>query len=61
MTTARKYLDILKEREPQLWKEPLKESNFTERDQSDIEKGLGCLIKVSLVLMAGMVSWGWLC
>ena len=41
MTTAKKYLDILKEREPQLWKEPLKESNLTERDLSDIEKGLG--------------------
>lgn len=41
MTTAKKYLDILKEHEPQLWKEPLKGSNLTERDVSDIEKGLG--------------------
>ena len=28
MTTAKKYLEILREREPQLWKEPLKESCF---------------------------------
>ncbi len=41
MMTARKYLDILKEREPQLWKESSKESSFTEKDLSDIEKGLG--------------------
>jgi hypothetical protein len=41
MTTAKEYLDILREREPQLWKEPLKESGFTEKDLSDIEKGLG--------------------
>ena len=41
MTTAKKYLEILREREPQLWKEPLKESGFTEKDLSDIEKGLG--------------------
>ncbi len=31
MTTAKKNLDILKEREPQLWREPLTESNLTER------------------------------
>ncbi|MCI8430954.1 MAG: hypothetical protein HFI16_12000 [Lachnospiraceae bacterium] len=37
--TAKKYLEILREREPQLWKEPLKESGFTEKDLSDIEKG----------------------
>ena len=41
MTTAKKYLEILREREPQLWKEPLKESGFTEKDLSDIEKGIG--------------------
>ena len=41
MTTAKKYLEILREREPQLWKELLKESGFTEKDLSDIEKGLG--------------------
>ncbi len=28
MTTAKKYLEILRERELQLWKEPLKESCF---------------------------------
>ena len=39
--TAKKYLEILREREPQLWKEPLKESSFTEKDLSDIEKGIG--------------------
>ena len=41
MTTAKEYLDILREREPQLWKEPLKESGLTEKYLSDIEKGLG--------------------
>ncbi len=41
MTTAKKYLEILREREPQLWKEPLKESGLAEKDLSDIEKGLG--------------------
>lgn len=41
MIIAKRYLEILKEREPQLWKEPLKESNFTEKDLSEIEKGLG--------------------
>ncbi len=41
MTTAKKYLDILKEREPQLFKEPLKESAFTDKDLLEIEKGLG--------------------
>jgi len=40
MTAAEKYLEILREREPQLWKEPLKESGFTEKDLPDIEKGL---------------------
>lgn len=46
MTTAKKYLDILKEREPQLWKEPLKESGFTDRDLAEIEKGLGYSLPV---------------
>ena len=46
MTTAKKYLEILREREPQLWKEPLKESGFTEKDLSDIEKGLGYKLSV---------------
>ena len=46
MTTAKKYLEILREREPQLWKEPLKESGFTEKDLSDIEKGLGYKLPV---------------
>jgi hypothetical protein len=32
MTTAKKYLEILREREPQLWEEPLKESVLTESD-----------------------------
>ena len=41
MTTAKKYLGILREREPQLWKESSKESSFTEKDLSDIEKGIG--------------------
>lgn len=41
MTAAKKYLEILRERELQLWKEPLKEPCFTEKDLSDIEKGLG--------------------
>ena len=41
MTTAEKYLNILKEREPQLWEGPLEKSAFTECDLSTIEKGLG--------------------
>ena len=41
MTAAKKYLEILRECEPQLWKESLKESGFTEKDLSDIEKGIG--------------------
>lgn len=41
MTTAKKYLERLKEREPQIWKEPLEESALTEQDLSEIEKGLG--------------------
>lgn len=41
MTTAKKYLNLLKEREPQLWKEPMEESTFTEQDLLIIEKGLG--------------------
>lgn len=41
MTTAKQYLDILKEREPQLWKEPLENSSLTEQDLADIEAGLG--------------------
>ena len=41
MTTAKKYLEILREHEPQLWKELLKESGFTEKDLSDIENGIG--------------------
>jgi len=47
MTTAKKYLGILRERELQLWKEPFKESGFTEKDLSDIEKGLGYKLPVS--------------
>ena len=46
MTAAKKYLDILMEREPQLWKEPLKESAFTEQDVMEIEKGLGYALPV---------------
>jgi len=41
MTTAKRYLDILKEGEPQLWEEPWEESPFTESDLSEIEKRLG--------------------
>lgn len=41
MTAAKRYLEILKEREPQLWKGPLKDSAFTEKDLMDIEAGLG--------------------
>ena len=41
MTAAKKYLEILRECEPQLWKEPLKESGFTEKDLPDIEKRIG--------------------
>ena len=41
MTAAKKYLETLREREPQLWEEPLKESVLTESDLSEIEKGLG--------------------
>lgn len=41
MTTAKEYLHRLKEREPQIWKEPLEESMLTEQDLSEIEKGLG--------------------
>lgn len=47
MTTAKEYLDILREREPQLWKEPLKESGLTEKYLSDIEKGLGYKLPAS--------------
>lgn len=36
MTTAKKYLEILREREPQLWEEPLKESVLTESDVSGV-------------------------
>ena len=46
MTTARKYLNILKEREPQRWKEPLAESALTEQDLSVIEDGLGYTLPV---------------
>ena len=46
MTTARKYLNILKEREPQRWKEPLTESALTEQDLSVIEEGLGYTLPV---------------
>lgn len=46
MTLAKKYLDILKEREPQLWKKPLEESTFTEHDLSEIETGLGYSLPV---------------
>lgn len=46
MTTAKKYLEILREREPQLWEEPLKESVLTESDLSEIEKGLGYKLPV---------------
>lgn len=41
MTIAKKYLDILAEREPQLLKEPLKTATFTKKDISEIEIGLG--------------------
>lgn len=41
MTVAKQYLDILKEREPQLWREPLENSSLTEQDLADIEAGLG--------------------
>ena len=41
MTIAKKYLDILVEREPQLLKEPLKTATFTKKDISEIEIGLG--------------------
>lgn len=41
MTAAKKYLETLRKREPQLWEEPLKESVLTESDLSEIEKGLG--------------------
>jgi len=47
MATAREYLDRLKEREPQIWKEPLEESPFTEQDLSEIEKGLGYTLPTS--------------
>lgn len=41
MTMAKKYLDVLREREPRLWKKPLEESTFVEQDLLDIEEGLG--------------------
>ena len=41
MTMAKKYLDVLREREPQLWKKSLEESTFVEQDLLDIEEGLG--------------------
>lgn len=44
MTMTEKYLNILKEREPQLWEGPLEKSGFTERDLSDIEAGLGYVL-----------------
>ena len=37
MTMAKKYLDVLREREPQLWKKSLEESTFVEQDLLDIE------------------------
>ena len=46
MTAAKKYLETLREREPQLWEEPLKESVLTESDLSEIEKGLGYKLPV---------------
>ena len=42
MGTAEKYLEILKEREPQLWPGPLVKSTFTEKDILEIENGLDC-------------------
>lgn len=46
MTIAKKYLNLLKEREPQLWKAPLEDSAFTEQDLAEIEKGLGYTLPV---------------
>lgn len=44
MTTTKKYLNLLRECEPHLWKNPLEESTFTDQDLSVIEQGLGyCL------------------
>lgn len=41
MTAAEDYLEQLKAREPQLWKEPWEESALTEKDLAGIETGLG--------------------
>ena len=41
MTPAKQYLDILREREPQLWQGPPEPSLLTEQDLSEIEEGLG--------------------
>lgn len=46
MTTAQKYLKILKDREPQLWKGPLEPSALTGQDLLDIEAGLGYTLPV---------------
>ena len=41
MTTAKNYLDILREREPQLWPGVPEASALTEADLLEIEAGLG--------------------
>jgi len=41
MSLAKKYLDILRKREPQLWKKPWEKSALTQQDLSEIEAGLG--------------------
>lgn len=46
MTKAKEYLNTLKEREPQLWKEPLEESAFTENDLREIEQELGYALPI---------------
>ena len=46
MTAAKKYLNILKEREPERWQGPLTESALTEQDLSEIEKGLGYTLPI---------------
>lgn len=42
MTAAKEYLDILREREPQLWEEPLKEAKFpTQEETEEFERETG--------------------
>lgn len=47
MNQAMKYLDILQEREPQLFKQPLQKSSLTDKDIEEIEQELGHTLPTS--------------